>query len=55
MHVFHPAQYVINRLDDFQLRAKENVPQPGTMTAVAATLDARQIEEVAAYLSQLER
>jgi cytochrome c553 len=48
-----PAQYVINRLDDFQMRAKGNVPQPGTMTAVAAMLDAKQIEEVAAYLSQL--
>jgi cytochrome c553 len=48
-----PAQYVINRLDEFQMRAKGNVPQPGTMTAVAVLLDAKQIEEVAAYLSQL--
>jgi cytochrome c553 len=49
-----PAQFVINRLHEFQGRAREKVPQPGTMTAVAATLDERQIEESAAYLSQLE-
>jgi cytochrome c553 len=52
MHVFRPAQYVVNRLHDFQARAQGTAPQPGTMTAVAATLDERQIEEVAAYLSQ---
>ena len=50
-----PAQFVINRLHEFQARAQGNAPQPGTMTAVAAALDERQIEEAAAYLSQLER
>jgi cytochrome c553 len=49
-----PAQFVINRLHEFQARAQGTAPQPGTMTAVAATLDERQIEEAAAYLSQLE-
>jgi cytochrome c553 len=48
------AQFVVNRLHEFQARAKGTAPQPGTMTAVAATLDERQIEEAAAYLSQLE-
>jgi cytochrome c553 len=49
-----PAQFVINRLHEFQARARKSVPQPGTMTAVAATLDESQIEAAAAYLSQLE-
>jgi cytochrome c553 len=50
-----PAQFVVNRLHEFQARARGDTPPPGTMTAVAATLDERQIEEAAAYLSQLER
>jgi cytochrome c553 len=29
-------------------------PEPGTMTAVAARLDEKQIEAAAAFLSQLE-
>jgi cytochrome c553 len=49
-----PAQFVISRLYEFQARARGKVPEPGTMTAVAATLDERQIEEAAAYLSHLE-
>jgi cytochrome c553 len=49
-----PAQFVINRLHEFQARAQKAVPQPGTMTAVAATLDESQIKEAAAYLSQLD-
>jgi cytochrome c553 len=49
-----PAKFVINRLHEFQARAQGKVPEPGTMTAVAATLDETQIEEAAAYLSQLE-
>jgi cytochrome c553 len=48
-----PAQFVINRLHEFQARARGKTPEPGTMTAVAATLDERQIEAAAAYLSQL--
>ncbi len=50
-----PAQFVINRLHQFQARAVGITPQPGTMTAVSTTLNEKQIEEVAAYLSQLER
>ncbi|HEV7441738.1 MAG TPA: c-type cytochrome [Steroidobacteraceae bacterium] len=49
-----PAQFVINRLHEFQARAKGKTPEPGTMTAVAATLDEQQIAASAAYLSQLE-
>lgn len=48
-----PAQFVINRLHEFQARAQGKTPEPGTMTAVAATLDEKQIEASAAYLSQL--
>jgi cytochrome c553 len=49
-----PAQFVINRLHAFQARARTKAPQPGTMTAVAATLDESQIQAAAAYLSRLE-
>jgi cytochrome c553 len=49
-----PEQFVINRLHEFQARAQGKNPEPGTMTAVAARLDAKQIEAAAAYLSQLE-
>ena len=49
-----PAQFVINRLHEFQARARKSTPQPGTMTAVAATLDEQQIREAAAYLSGLQ-
>jgi len=50
-----PARFVVNRLHEFQARARAKAPQPGTMTAVAATLDETQIEEAAAYLSKLDR
>ncbi|KWR87187.1 hypothetical protein RM96_26150 [Cupriavidus sp. IDO] len=49
-----PAAFVINRLHEFQARAKAGTPAPGTMTAVAATLNERQIEEAAAYLSVMD-
>jgi cytochrome c553 len=49
-----PEQFVVNRLHEFQARAQGKAPQPGTMTAVAATLDDKQIEAAAAYLSQLQ-
>lgn len=48
-----PARFVVNRLREFQARAQAGAPQPGTMTAVAAMLDERQIEQAAAYLSTL--
>jgi cytochrome c553 len=49
-----PAEFVISRLHEFQARARGKTPEPGTMTAVAARLDEKQIEAAAAYLSQLE-
>ncbi len=49
-----PAQFVTDRLHEFQARARAKAPQPGTMTAVAATLDEGQIQASAAYLSRLE-
>jgi cytochrome c553 len=49
-----PAPFVIDRLHEFQARARNAVPQPGTMSAVAATMDESQVQAVAAYLSQLQ-
>jgi cytochrome c553 len=49
-----PAQFVVNRLREFQARAQGKTPEAGTMTAVAARMDDKQIEVAAAYLSQLE-
>jgi cytochrome c553 len=46
-----PAAFVVSRLHEFQARAKGKTPAPGTMTAVAATLNDAQIEAAAAYLS----
>ena len=48
-----PARFVIDRLHEFQARARQKAPQPGSMTAEAAKLEETQIQEVAAYLSQL--
>jgi cytochrome c553 len=48
-----PAKFVIDRLHEFQARAQAKPPQPGTMTAVAATLDESQIQAAAVYLSRL--
>jgi cytochrome c553 len=45
------AAFTIARLHEFQARAKTSAPKPGSMTAVAASLDEKQIEQVAAYLS----
>jgi cytochrome c553 len=46
-----PAAFVVARLHEFQARAKGKTPAPGSMTAVAATLNDTQVEEAAAYLS----
>jgi cytochrome c553 len=46
-----PAAFTVARLHEFQTRAKAGTPKPGTMTAVAASLNDTQIEQVAAYLS----
>jgi cytochrome c553 len=48
-----PAKFVVDRLHEFQARARAKAPQPGTMTAVAATLDESQIQAAAAHLSRL--
>jgi cytochrome c553 len=50
-----PAQFLIDRLHEFQARARKATPQPGTMTAVAATMTEDQIRIYAAYLSQPQR
>src|SRR3984893_14707016 len=39
-----PAQFVVNRLREFQARAQGKTPAAGTMTAVAARMDDKQIE-----------
>ncbi|HEY0803144.1 MAG TPA: c-type cytochrome [Steroidobacteraceae bacterium] len=49
-----PARFLIERLHEFQGRAQSGTSRPGSMTAVAATLDERQIEAAAAYLSELQ-
>lgn len=51
--VGQPAAFVVNRLHEFQARAKAKTPEPGTMTAVSTQLDETQIRQVAAYLSTL--
>jgi cytochrome c553 len=50
-----PARFVVDRLHEFQARAREAAPKPGTMTEVASTMDESQIQEAAAYLSKLGR
>jgi cytochrome c553 len=47
-----PAQFVIDRIHEFQARTRNAVPRPGTMTAVAAMMTEDQIQAAAAYLSQ---
>jgi cytochrome c553 len=47
-----PAQFVIDRIHEFQARAQNGVPKPGTMTAVAVTMNESQVRAAAAYLSQ---
>jgi len=47
-----PAQFVIDRIHEFQARARNAVPRPGTMTAVAAMMTEDQVQAAAAYLSQ---
>jgi cytochrome c553 len=47
-----PAQFVIDRLHQFQARARNAAPQPGSMSAVAAMMTESQIQAAAAYLSR---
>ena len=46
-----PAAYVVNRLHEFQARARQGAARPGSMTEVASRLTEAQIHDVAAYLS----
>jgi cytochrome c553 len=48
-----PATFLVNRLNEFQARAKAKAPEFGTMTEVATHLNEKQIRQVAAYLSTL--
>jgi cytochrome c553 len=50
-----PASFVVERLHEFQTRAKNGAAKPGTMTAVAAQMTDAQIQASAAYLSTLPR
>jgi cytochrome c553 len=50
-----PAQFITDRIHEFQQRARQKTPQPGTMTAVSTTLSEDQIKASAAYLSRLPR
>ena len=50
-----PAQFVVDRLHEFQQRARAKTPQPGTMTAVSVGMSEEQIRAYAAYLSRLPR
>jgi cytochrome c553 len=48
-----PAAFLVNRLHEFQARAKGKAPDFGTMTEVSTHLNETQIGQVAAYLSTL--
>lgn len=48
-----PRVFVVNRLHEFQARARVGKPKPGTMTEVASHLTETQIRDAAAYLSVL--
>lgn len=50
-----PAQFVVDRLHEFQQRARAKAPKPGTMTAVSVGMSEEQIRAYAAYLSRLPR
>jgi cytochrome c553 len=50
-----PAQFITDRIHEFQQRARQKTPPPGTMTAVSTTLSEDQIKASAAYLSRLPR
>ena len=50
-----PERFVVDRIHEFQERARAKTPQPGTMTAVSTLLSEDEIRAYAAYLSQLQR
>ena len=49
-----PARFVVDRIHEFQQRARLKTPQPGTMTSVSTMLSEDQIQAYAAYLSGLQ-
>jgi len=48
------SAFLVNRLHAFQARAKAGAPAPGSMTEVASHLSESQVQQAAAYLSQLD-
>ena len=48
-----PAAFLVDRLHEFQARARGKAPAFGTMTEVATHLNETQIGQIAAYLSTL--
>lgn len=48
-----PASYLAKRLQDFQAKGRAMVPEQGSMTAVAMSLDQAQIKQVAFYFSSV--
>jgi cytochrome c553 len=46
-----PYAFVVNRLHEFQARARAGTAKPGSMTAVSSRLTEAQIQDAAAYLS----
>ena len=46
--------FLVERLHAFQARAKAAPPAPGSMTGVAASMSESQVQQAAAYLSQLD-
>jgi cytochrome c553 len=49
-----PAQFVIDRLHEFQARARGKTVAPRSMTGISTMLDEQEIGQAAAYLSQLK-
>jgi cytochrome c553 len=45
------ATFTVNRLHEFQARARTSTPKPGSMTELASKLTETQIRDAAAYLS----
>jgi cytochrome c553 len=52
--VGQPVRFTVDRIHEFQQRARAKTPQPGSMTAVSTMLSEEQIAASAAYLSRLQ-
>jgi cytochrome c553 len=48
-----PLAFIVDRLHEFQARAKTGTPAPASMTSIAAAMSESQIAQAAAYLSTL--